>query len=234
MRDTSRTQRGPRRINRRKTKNQDGNAAGQYVSDAWSLAKRTALGLNEIRKLINVEQKYFDRSGNGAPTQAGLVTYLCNMAQGDDITLRDGDSIKLQRFFYDCHITRNVASTANELVRVLIVRDLQNPGATITGADVVAQASTVFAPICQVNVLNGPAYNKRFSVLMDEVVELQANDTNKCIRFKSTHDCHIYYRGNSTAVTDAGNGSIFALWFTDATSNFPNVDFISRMEFTDN
>lgn len=235
MRDTSRAQRGPRRMNRRKNTNRNGDAVGQYFGDAWSLATRTARGLNEIRKLINVEQKYFDRAQSAvAPTQAGTVSYLCNMAQGDDVSQRDGDSIKLQRFFLDLHISRNALSTANELVRVLVVRDLQNDGTAVTGADVIAQASSVHAPICQVNVLNGPAYNKRFSVMFDEVVALQANDTNHVLKLKSVHDCHVYYRGSTANQADAGNGSIYLLLLTDATATLPSVDFISRMEFTDN
>jgi len=213
----------------------NGNPVGDYVGDAWSLAKRTALGLNEIRKLINVEQKYIDRSNSGNPSQAGVGVYLTNMAQGDDISARDGDSIKVQAFHFDVQISRNAASTAQgEWVRVIVVRDLQNPGAAVTGADVIAQASTSVATISNYNVLNGPLYNKRFSIVLDESVYLDDSHTCDSISFRSAHDCHVYFRGASAAVTDAGNGTYHALFFCNTTTNLPTFESVSRLVYTDN
>lgn len=234
-RGSARSRRAPRMMRNKRTRTND-NSVGTYVGDAWSLAKRTALGLNEIRKLINVEQKYFDFSNLVfAPTQAGVPLYLCGMGQGDDITQRDGDSVKVQRFRFAAQITRNPASVATgEWVRIIVVRDLQNSGVTVTGADVIAQASSTLATCSPYNVLNGSAYNKRFSIVMDEVVYLDANKTCDSILFTSNHDCHIYFRGTTANITNAGNGTYHALCFTNVSTTLPSIDMISRIEFTDN
>lgn len=235
-RTKTRSQRAPRMMRKRNQSRSNGNPVGDYVGDAWSLAKRTALGLNEIRKLINVEEKYFDRSALAfPPSQAGVSIYLTNMGQGDDINSRDGDSIKVQRFTVDAQISRNALSTAQgEWVRMIVVRDLQNPGAALSGSDVIAQASTVLAPISPYNVLNGPQYNKRFSIVCDESVRLDSNNTASSISYQSSHDCHVYFRGTTSAQADAGNGTYFALFFCNTTTNLPSIDFISRLVFTDN
>lgn len=204
------------------------------MGDAWSLAKRTAVGLNEIRKLINVEEKYHQRSEAVSPTQAGAVTYLTNIAQGDDINTREGNSLKVQRYLLSGYITRHADSAVVERVRVMVVRDLQNQGATITGADVISDASTAYAPIAHINYINSAKQTKRFSYIYDEVFCLDEYHPNHTFNFVSNHDCHCYYRNTDSAVTAAANGAYFILLFVDTTSNLPSVNFSSRIEFTDN
>ena len=65
--------------------NRKPDAVGEYFGDAWSLAKRTASGLNEIRKLINVEEKDLEtvQASAGFDT-TGTVYSLSTIAQGTD------------------------------------------------------------------------------------------------------------------------------------------------------
>lgn len=221
--------RGARRPRRR-----GGDSVGKYFGDAWSLAKRTAVGLNEIRKLINVEHKYVDTNTNSTTSVNGVVTYLNGIGQGDGISDRDGDSIRVLKFQLAGCVFRNNAATANETVRVVVVRDLQNQGAIIAGTDVLETLGTSLAPYQFVDMLNGHFYNNRFTIVYDELFAINANDSTAPFRFETSHPCHIAFRGTSNAVASAGAGAYFLIAISNTGSNTPFVDFSSRIIYTDN
>ncbi len=207
---------------------------GTYFGDAWSLAKRTATGLNEIRKLINVEQKYNDRTNSLTASTAGAVQLLTNIAQGDDITQRDGDSIKVQSTKITGYIRRDSASTSSEAIRILLIRDMMNAGTTIAGSDIIQAASTVYAPVSQYNFINGNQLQNRFSILYDEVFTVDANNPMALFNYESKHDYHVFFRGTGSAFADAAAGAVFLMVLTDASVNPPIASFTTRVLFTDN
>lgn len=218
----------------RRSRRQDGDSVGKYFGDAWSLAKRTAVGLNEIRKLINVEHKYVDVNLTTNTSQGGATNYLCPIAQGNGITDRDGSSIKVQTFDIIGTIYRNTSSTANESYRVMIVRDLMNQGSDPTGTDIVETAGTQYAPFQHIDTLNGPDYNARFTILYDELFTLDTYHPTHTVRYHSNHDCHVAFRGTGSTSASAGTGAYFLVTFTSASVNVSNMDFSSRIRFTDN
>lgn len=218
----------------RRPRRQGGDSVGKYFGDAWSLAKRTAVGLNEIRKLINVEHKYVDTNTNSTTSVTGVVTYLNGISQGDGISDRDGDSIRVLKFQLAGCVFRNTAATANETVRVLVVRDLQNQGAIILGTDVLETLGTSLAPYQFADMLNGHFYNNRFTIVYDELFAINANDSTAPFRFETSHPCHIAFRGTSNAVASAGAGAYFLIAISNTGSNTPFVDFSSRIIYTDN
>jgi len=218
----------------RRPRRQGGDSVGKYFGDAWSLAKRTAVGLNEIRKLINVEHKYVDTNTNSTTSVTGVVTYLNGIAQGDGISDRDGDSIRVLKFQIAGCVFRNHSSSANETVRVLVVRDLQNQGAIIVGTDVLETLGTSTAPYQFVDMLNGQFYNNRFTIVYDELFAINANDQNAPFRFETSHPCHIAFRGTTGTVASAGAGAYFLVAISNTGSDTPFVDFSSRIIYTDN
>jgi len=198
------------------------------------LAKRTANGLNEIRKLINVEEKYLDNSGNPTFDRSGSVTYVSGIAQGDGVTDREGNSVKVQSFAIQYYVAWNTAATSPTCCRVLLVRDLQNQGATITASDVLETVGTSAAPVTYIDYTNGPFSNKRFSVVYDRVLTVDQYNPITHDVFKSTHDCHIAYRGTTSAVASAGNGSYFLVAVSSEPTNAPSIIYSTRMVYTDN
>lgn len=218
----------------RRPRRQGGDSVGKYFGDAWSLAKRTAVGLNEIRKLINVEHKYVDTNTNSTTSVNGVVTYLNGISQGDGISDRDGDSIRVLKFQLAGCVFRNNAATANETVRVLVVRDLQNQGAIVVGTDVLETLGTSLAPYQFVDMLNGHFYNNRFTIVYDELFAINANDSTAPFKFETSHPCHIAFRGTTNAVASAGAGAYFLIAISNTGSNTPFVDFSSRIIYTDN
>lgn len=197
------------------------------------MAKRTAIGLNEIRKLINTEEKYIDTYNSISATRTGVVVYMNPMAQGDNITDRTGDSIKVQSVYAEATTYFNPAATNPQTVRFMVIRDLNNLGVLPSGSDVLANAGSAYAVTAPVNFINGKELNKRFSILHDEFVTLDQYNQTGTFSFKSNSDKHTYFRGTSAATTDAGNGAYFYLIFTDVASTTPTAYVSTRIVFTD-
>lgn len=198
------------------------------------MAKRTASGLNEIRKLINVEEKYLDNSGNPTFDRNGTVAYVSGIQQGDGVTDREGNSVKVQSFALQFLITWNPASTSAVGCRILLVRDLQNQGATIAASDVLETVGSSTAPVTYIDYTNGPFSNKRFSIVYDKLLTVDQYNPITHDMFKSNHDCHVAYRGTTSAVASAGNGSYFLVAVSSDATNLPSIIYSTRMVYTDN
>lgn len=218
----------------RRSRRQGGDSVGKYFGDAWSLAKRTAVGLNEIRKLINVEHKFVDTNLTTNTSINGATNYLCPVAQGNDYTNRQGDSIRVQSIDFIGTLYRNTSSTANESYRVLIIRDLMNMGADPTVSDILETVGTQYAPFQHADMLNGQWYNKRYTILFDQLFTLDTYHPTHTVRFHSDHPCHVAFKGTGSTTASAGAGAYFLVTVTSASVNVSNMDFSCRVIFTDN
>lgn len=207
------------------------NAVGQYASDAWSLAKRTAVGLNEIRKLINIETKFLDVVTNAASINTTGGTYcVSQLAQGLTSTTRVGDSLRIQHLELRGRVVANGSATSS-CFRVLMFRDLDGYGTLPTMADVLEYNAVVDAPRSPYK------YNKlqRFSILFDELIEIQTSTGVSSVpfTFSTAHQGHVLYLGTSAAAASNGKGSVYMGFVSDEATNTPTVSFTSRMTFTD-
>jgi hypothetical protein len=221
-------------IRKTRTRRKEDDEVGRYFSDAWSLAKRTATGLNEIRKLINIELKPLDTFAQASMSQSGTVNSLSSVAQGDDYNLRTGDSIRVVKFEIVGSVFRAVASTANDTVRILVVRDLQNAGAYPAASAILESVGTATAPYSAYNALNGVNFNNRFTIVYDELVCLDASHQVRNVSYSTTHPCHVKYRGTANTIGSAGQGAYLLVLVTNASVNTPTFDFYSRITYTDN
>jgi len=217
-----------KRRNRRPPINRGGEV-GKFASDAWSLARRTAVGLNEIRKLINVENKFFDLNANLTATQAGAVQYLSGIVQGVDLSQRIGDSIRIQRIIV--RGTSYVGVTSPTSLRFIIFRDMENGGAAPAGSDIMANAGGAGAAVSEFNYINS---QKRFVIVYDELSTLDALSNLTSIEsYEHSGLGHVNYRDTTAAVTGAAEGSLWAIALTDAGANQPTIRFSCRIIYTD-
>jgi hypothetical protein len=207
-------------------------AVGQYASDAWSLAKRTAYGLNEIRKLINIETKFLDTvQVSTAIGTTGVVFSISSIAQGLTSQTRVGDSLKIQHIEVKGRINVNPAAS-NSVVRVLVFRDLDGYGTAPTGADVMELDAAVSAPLSPYKFRN----LQRFSILYDELMEVQGivqGTAGIPFSYSSSHAGHILYLGTASAAASNGKGSLYVLCVSDEATNAATLAFYSRVLFTD-
>jgi hypothetical protein len=222
-----------RRSRRRSAGRPQINAVGQYASDAWSLAKRTAVGLNEIRKLINIETKFIDTNQTSVGINTtGTMFPITQLAQGLTSTNRVGDSIRIQHLEVRGRVViNNTASTS--LIRVMVVRDLDGYGSAPAVSDVLEVNGSVGAPLSPEKFQK----RERFSILYDELIALQGSSTTGTasvpFSFSSSHQGHVLYLGTTASAASDGKGSVYVLAVSDEGTNTPGIAFISRVLFTD-
>ena len=173
-------------------------------------------------------------SATSASTRNGTVTLLTPIPQGDDISEREGDSIKVQSIELSGGVFRDPASTSNEAVRVMIVRDLQNQAAAPAASDILQTVGTAYAPFQPIDFLNGNDINKRFTIVYDELTFVDSYHPTSIVHMKSNHDCHVFFRGTGSTVASSGNGTYFLVVISDTATNSANFYFTSRVRFTDN
>jgi len=217
------------RSSRRRPRRSEGDSVGKYFGDAWSLAKRTAVGLNEIRKLINIETKFFETTVSTTVDSSGALT-CCNLiAQGTDYTNRVGDSIKLQKIEFNghYHISTNATTSVGTKLRLILLRDLQQDGTAPTVTEVLQTASEV----ATYNYLR----RERFSILSDQLIALNqlAGNANGVFKLTIPHEGHVKFLGTSSAAGSMGYGSIYLLAISSEATQVPTIYVKTYLYFTD-
>ncbi len=216
-----------RRKGRRPPRDTTKAEVSRFAGDAYDLASRAVRGVQYITKLINIETKYVDTISSASLTTTPTVVYVSALAQGTDVSNRVGDSIRIQGLSYAFTLYGNTASTGVTQVRVMLVRDLQNQGATPTTTDVITNLSAVAQPVY--------LQRTRYNILYDESV-LLFRETGPLVDMRKgsiAQNGHIRYRGTTTAVTSAAEGSLFLMAFSTAVSNAPTLDYSVRLLYTD-
>jgi len=211
-----------------KRKNKNRRAVERYAGDAYSLATRTWRGLNEIRKFINIEEKHFSLASTlSGAVPAGALTYASGIAQGTDLSNRIGNSLKVQSLHLMGRVAINPSATTFSVVRIILVRDNENPGSNPGVADIV---DTVNTPITFVNYVN----RKRFSFVFDELVVVdKTGNYSACFRASVPFERHIFYRSTGNAVGSAAEGALFWLAISDESTNTPDIKVNLEFSFTD-
>jgi hypothetical protein len=194
------------------------------------LAKRTASGLNEIRKLINVEEKIIQVSkGATACGTSGALESISTVAQGTNFTERIGNSIKLQHISVRGRIFLNNSATRT-VVRILLIRDLDGYGTTPNVGDIMESTGSAPDVLSPYDFLN----RKRFSYLYDELVTINnTGDSSTVFQIEIPHEGHILYLGSTAAAASNGKGSLYLLFISDESTHTPTYSFYSRVLFTD-
>jgi len=216
------------RRKQRKPRKSNPDSVGQYASDAWSLAKRTAVGLNEIRKLINIETKFFDYSFNNT-IGATTVTPISLMAQGLTSVTRVGDSIRLQHIEATFQLITNTAS-AGSRARITVLRDLDGAGTYPTAALIYANTGSVVAIQASPMKFNEL---ERFSVLYDEVLTTCNGTYAGMSRFSVPHNGHIKFLGETAVEGSCGKGTIYLVVTGSEAANQPTLTLSTRIMYTD-
>lgn len=219
-----------RQSKRRSSGNQNRKNVEKYAGDAYDLASRTWKGLNEIRKFINIEEKYLDFSGSQTPDQNGTTNCVSQIAQGTTMNTRIGNSIRVQRLTVRGRVAVSSAVTTFSVVRVAIIRDMEGQGSAPTCADMFETVGTSAAPRQPLDWLN----RKRFAVLYDSL--LTVAPASGCAReffYNVELAKHVLYRGTTAGSASDGEGSIYIVSLSDEATNTPTVAFTSRITYTD-
>jgi len=204
----------------------------QFAGDAYSLARRAVSGLNEIRKFINIEEKYLDTAVSLNPDQSGSLTAITQMAQGTTVNTRVGNSIRVQHLQVLGRATVSSSVTTFSVLRIILFRDMEGQGTAPTAADVLESVGSSAAPRQPYDWLN----RKRFAILADWFMPLTALSGGSSIRefsFSQELSKHVLYRGTTAAAASDGEGTIYVMAVSDEATNTPNVSATCRITYTD-
>lgn len=212
--------RKPYRKKRVKRRQQWQNAGSKVGSMAYS-AFKTA---NRIAKLINVETKYHDVSATGTTIDFnGTAVILNSPPNGTYDSQCIGDSIKCQRLILNGKV---LANTSSADVRIMIIEDKANDLAL---TEIVTQVGNSLAPFGQ------KLWDNRFKfrVLYDELFDcvVSSDSEKQCFQIKLDLGHHTQFTGASTTIV---NGAYKLIMYSNrVTTNLPTIDYVSRLEYTD-
>lgn len=194
-------------------------------------AQRALYKVNALKSLLNVEYKHHNvQLLNTAITDAGLITNVSLLSQGDSSTTRDGGSVKFtsHRLSYNWSLSTSAVTT---VVRVMIVQDKQTNQAQFTLADLLFDATVNDAVYSPPNINNA----SRFNILYDKVHTLCENGRanlhriiHKKLNMKTRYDA------NDGTIADLTQDSISLVFIGDQTTNDPILSFNYRSRFIDN
>ncbi len=200
-------------------------ATAKNAGRALDLALKTA-------KLLNVEYKLHTVTvASTAVTDAGTITPLSLLVQGDTDITRNGNQVKWTSYYLH-YRWRIHASAANTAVRLMIVHDKQTNQAQFALADILQSAAAqlnIFSPYNIDNV-------SRFNVLYDRVHSLvDVGDSAQVIRkLIKPLQLKIRYDANVGDVTDLTQDSLSLVLIGSEATNDPSITFFYRGRFIDN
>lgn len=195
-------------------------------ASSWAtLAKKAYRTAMFLRSVVNVEKKHLLTNINAAMSNTGAITHLSAIAQGDTVSNRNGNSVKLQSLYCPFTIKANASST-QAFARVLIYMDLQQVADSAAGVTDVLYEATVESPL-NINTAG------RFKVLYDKVFNLDDAKTTS-IYSKPYIPIKSHVRYNGTASSDVQKGGIYILYLSNESTYTPNLYMNAKLSYVDN
>jgi len=194
-------------------------------STNWiGMAKKAYKTAKWVAGLVNSEYKYYEAT---QATQAvidynGQIFNLCDPAQGDGATQRNGDSIKMKTLTLRGDIAYN--GTTPETVRMIIFNDKES--SVTAGSDILESTGVQTAPYSGKN----PNYKYDTKILYDKtyVIDNQIPLRKFDIVLKVPN--HVNFLATTTTIVN----NALKLMFIGQTTNGSLFRFISKTTYVDN
>lgn len=196
-------------------------------ANAGSMAYAAYTGVRQLRMLVNAEKKFHDKVYSSTITNAGSIVNLCEIAQGDGNTTRDGVSVLCNSLYIKCNTIMNITANTS-ILRYMVIKDKQQIADTAPAVLDVLETASVLSPLQKLNV-------GRFSVLSDKTVSVLENgrqQTGVQKLYIRTPGHHI--RWNGTASTDIQKGGLYLLIISDQSAAYPTFQYNARLSYYDN
>lgn len=193
-----------------------------YGRMAYSALK----GVMRLKSLVNTEFKALDTENNFSASTSPAVILLNGMQRGDDISEREGRSIRVKSFqwFFKFQIH---ASATDTLVRWAIFLDKQANGSSSN------VANSLYTDV--ESGMRDLDNRRRFLILKAGVVVLNQDFPEKSRRgYKRCDFKTIYDAGNAGNIGDIHTNALYLWHSSDESTNTPTVNSIVRIRFVDN
>lgn len=180
---------------------------------------------NELSKLA--EHKFFDHEVLATNmTTTWEIEHISDIPQGDQSSERDGDYIHLDSIAVHATVT-GVAADITNFCRLIIFTDKQSDGAD-PGATAVFDLSVASDFICFTNNIN----KGRFRILKDWMVSLSAEGPASAnMSWYKKLDLKVSMAAG--AITPFQNAVFIAFVSDSGATNYPALNLVSRIRYTD-
>lgn len=223
----------PRRAYRKKrTRRRRAAKPTGYAGYLSTAGKALALA-TKVATMVNAEKNFYDATTNLLLTTTPQITALDLIPQGDDVQTRTGRSIKLAGLMLRSHYYPNPASTASNLIRLIMFRDNFQAGVAPVASDILA------APITVDSFRNLATANPgRYTILMDRIIKLSpygSTNTSAVVNKYFNLKSHVRFLGTTGAAGQNGQGQIYFMSYADNVSGGSPAGVINvRTRYYDN
>lgn len=196
-------------------------STAQIARAAWRSAKY-------IRGLVNSELYHADQLVQLGSVQSRIV-HLTSLAQGDTFYQRTGNSILLKSLTMNGYAYINPSTTTNTRFMLALVVDKQQVSDTIPAIDDIFDATNSPHTLLKTNTLG------RFKVLWRKQYTLSSNSTgDNALQLKRFTKFNFHVRYNGAASSDIQRNGVYLVIITSEPSNYPTIEFNTRINYHDN
>ncbi len=211
---------------------------GSYNRYVGAAAGTIALAhqVYKLKRLINVEQKFFDvtSAATNIVDGIGTIVQLTNIPQGDTDETRDGAQVKLSSWSFKAFITVSPSIPVDgNVVTVLLVEDKQTNQAIYTTATLLQNTGNILSPISSLNLDN----KFRFKVHKRWIFQINSSSgPRKILKFykKFNNKMFLRFDASTPAIADLTTKSLSLLFIGTAATNVPQITFFNRLRYIDN
>lgn len=214
-----------------KYKKKPSNGYYKHGMNALDLASKALVVAYGVKKLLNVEFKFFDvTQTETAMSQTPQIVQLTNIPQGDTDVTRDGAQVKLTRLDIKYLIRMNTAAST-AIQRIMLIHDKQTNQAIYNASDLLLDTTSLDNIVTPLNLDN----KYRFRVLYNKVHTMSVNGN----RVNYGHiglnlDMKIRFDASTPSIADLTSNSLSILLISTEQGNAPTLSFISRVRYLDN
>ncbi len=201
-------------------------ACGKMV---YGDAKKALIMARGVKRLLNVEIKFFDTQLVSAMNNSITITQLTNIPQGDTGITRDGSQCKMLGLAFDYFIAVH-ASAVSTICRVMVVVDKQTNQAIYDDSDLLEDTSSVDSIVSPRNLDN----KHRFTILYDKRHNLSAANATVHVKTYIKKDLLLRYDASTPSIADLTQNSLSFLMVSNESTNTPTIASFSRVRFVDN
>lgn len=184
-----------------------------------------------LSRFVNTEEQYKDYQQtllavSGTPH----LLSICDIGQGDAVSDRQGDSIKVTKLQMKYYIEQGGSATQTQ-IRIMLILDKQANGALPSVGDFLLDASVDDQLVSLLNLDN----KFRFIVLYDRLITLSSSGTRtiggKVFKKMQTH---IRYSGTTNSTSNIQSNNYFLYIASNETSTNPSITYMLRVKYVDN
>lgn len=195
------------------------------VQSVYQIATSAVRGVAYLKGLVNSELKSQTSAevNQAVPATGGM--YLINqIAQGDGVSSRDGNVIRIKSFEIRATLSIHDNAVLTFMRVIILINKQQQADTTPAVLSVISEA--------KVTAVYNHVDRSRFRILLDRTFAINADHKNSTMHKYLTLNIAQKYNGTTSA--DMEKNGIYMLLIANEASNFPAFRYVTKITYRDN